>query len=125
MKNTIGYLDDAKKALNIESDNAMAKHLGITRSAISNYRAGSYVMDDYAAAKIAEALMIEPMEVIAAANMEREKTEDRKAYWENFYKRLGGVAASIMTIAILSALPDQSQANEGISFKNNKILYIM
>lgn len=104
MKNTISYLDDAKKALNIDSDYAMAKWLGCSRMAVSHYRSGKRTIDDYAAVKIAEALHIEPMEIIATANMEREKTDDRKAYWENFYKRLGGVAASLAVISV-TALP--------------------
>ena len=95
MKTTINYLNEAKKILGIESDYAMAQFLGVNRSAISGYRTGSRIIDDYAAAKIASAIGIDPMMVIAAANAEREKTEDRKEYWKNFYERLGGMAAGL------------------------------
>lgn len=102
MKKTMTYLEEAKEQLGIDSDNAMAKYLGVTRSAISNYRHGTYVMDDFVAAKIAGALNLDAMILIAAANAEREKTEDRKEFWRNFYERLGGIAAGFSTIALLA-----------------------
>lgn len=101
MKTTIRYLDEAKVVLDIESDYAMAQFLGVGRSAISGYRTGSRIIDDYAAAKIAGVLGIDPMLVIAAANAEREKTADRKEYWKNFYERLGGVAASLAFVTFI------------------------
>ncbi|WP_255992048.1 hypothetical protein [Chitinolyticbacter albus] len=42
------YLDAAKAALGIESDYALAKRVGVSHGAISNYRAGFSKMDDYA-----------------------------------------------------------------------------
>ncbi len=101
---SISYLDEAKKVLGIESDYAMAKALGITRSTLSGYRGGN-IMDDFTAAQIAEILEIDPMIVIAAANAEREKGE-RREYWEKISKRLGGIAAGFLFFSI--ALPLQA-----------------
>lgn len=86
MKTTLEYLDTAKKALGIESDYGIAQYLNVTRQAINNWRKNRQVMDDYAAAKIAEALGLNPMEVIAAANLEREKGEERKSYWRKVFE---------------------------------------
>lgn len=96
MKNTILYLDEAKKKLGFTADNQLASWMGVTRAAISNYRLGKSVIDDYAAAKIAGVLEIDPMVIISAANAEREKDEGRKEFWKNFYERLGGIAAAIL-----------------------------
>ena len=124
MKTSMEYLDEAKEKIGISSDNGISKELKITRSAISNYRSGNYIMDDFTAAKIAEILEIDPIIVIAAANAEREKGE-RKEYWEKLAKRLGGVAAAI---TFLTALPVQI-GNHGLvnsaQADNESIIYIM
>lgn len=131
MKTTIEYLDEAKNKLKLDSDYSMAKFLGVGRSAISGYRTASRIIDDYAAAKIANALGINPMIVIAAANAEREKTEERKDYWRNFYERLGGVAASILLLTscslvtlIVTSTPADA-ANTGIKTFEFNNLYII
>ncbi len=104
--NSMEYLDKAKEKLGIQSDNGVSKHLGITRSAISNYRSGNYIMDDFTAAKIAEILEIDPLIVIAAANAEREKGE-RREYWKKVSKRLGGIAAGFLFFSITLPAPIQ------------------
>lgn len=81
MKTTVQYLNEAKERLGITSDNALAKHLKIARSAISQYQHGHRIIDDYAAVRIAEILGINPMDVIATANYEREKAPERKDFW--------------------------------------------
>jgi transcriptional regulator with XRE-family HTH domain len=108
MKTTGEYLKEAKSKLNA-TDYRMAKLLGITQSATSNYALGKRVMDDTTAAKLAGLLGIEAMEIIAAANAEREKGE-KKEFWENFYKRLGGIAAGIFVAVTLIVSPTPSQA---------------
>lgn len=110
MKKTIEYLREAKEKLNLESDYALAKKLGIERGAISQYQLNKRVMDDYTASKIAEILNIPAMMIIAAANAEREKDEGRKEYWQDFYKRLGGYAASIIFSVTLIVTPHPTEA---------------
>ena len=100
MKTTIEYLDIAKKMLEIESDYELARQLDLGRSSISGYRKGKNTFDDYTALKIARVLKIDPMEVIAAANAERAKSEEEKKDWENFSKRLGGAAATIVLMLV-------------------------
>ena len=110
MRKSIYYFDEAKKKLAFESDNAMAVWLGVSRATVSLWRNDVGSMDDYAAAKIAGVLGINPMEVIATANAEREKTEERKEFWQDFYKRLGGIAASIIFVVTFIMTPTPSQA---------------
>lgn len=101
MKSTLDYLNSAKKALGIESDYALAKWLGVTKQAVSSYKLGKSIIDDYAAAKIAEALNINALEVIAVANMEREKVSEKREFWRKI-----AVGSAALGIAIL--LADQS-----------------
>jgi hypothetical protein len=98
MKTTIEYLNEAKEALGIESDYGMAKWLKVSTAAMAQYRGGKRTIDDYTAAKLAEALRLNPLEVIAAANMEREKVSERKDFWRKLAQ--GGMAAAIFLAAI-------------------------
>lgn len=89
MKETKQYLDAVKQKEKIDSDYGLAKFLGIKTQAVSNYRHGRSVPDDYVATKIAEALNLNPMEIITAVNAERakrvkdaEKIRFWKARWE-------------------------------------------
>lgn len=84
MKTTLDYLEEAKNAKGIKSDNAFALSIGITRSGMSGIRNKKTTMDDYTAIQIAGMLGINPMEVIAAANYEREKAGEKKEFWLNF-----------------------------------------
>lgn len=110
MRNTIFYIDEAKKKLGIESDYGLAKELGLSRAAVSLWRNGKGSMDDYAATRIAEIIGVNPLIVIAAVNVEKEKTEERKEYWKNFYERLGGIAATILLAVNLIMTPTPSEA---------------
>lgn len=96
MKTTIEYLDDVKQRLEIKSDYELAKFLKVPRGTISRYQGKQRVIDDYTAAKIAEALGINPMEVIAAANAEREKDEKRKDYWRKVFASCAAACLLLM-----------------------------
>lgn len=88
MKTTTQYLDSAKSVLGIGSDYALAKALGIRTTTISNYRSGRNHFDDATAIKIAAILKIDPLEVIAAANVERAKNDDARRVWVGLWDRL-------------------------------------
>jgi hypothetical protein len=124
MKTTISYLDDAKEKLGIKSDYGMAKWMSLSRNALSQYRLGKSIIDDYAAAKIASVLEIDPMVLIAAANAEREKDKERQEFWQNFYERLGGVAASIIFCINFIVTPTPSEATPMLKAQKNN-MYIM
>lgn len=106
MKRSIEYLDEAKVVLGVDSDYALAKALKTTTQAVSNYRTGKTLMDDYHCIRVAQVLGIDPMEIIAAAQEEREKNEDKKAFWQDFRKARGTITGAVLalTIAMGSAL---------------------
>lgn len=79
--NTIELLDAVKVRRGITSDYALAKALGVTQQAVSSYRAGRSRIDDEVALTVAEILNIHPLQVIAAANAERAKTDEQKERW--------------------------------------------
>lgn len=119
MKTTLEYLDEAKLKLGITSDNQLALHLGLTRASISDYRHKRSTMDPYTATQIAIILDIDPMLVIATANIEREKDGKRREFWENFSKRISGIAAAVLLTASMAYDIDLKPNND------IDILYIM
>lgn len=115
MKKTVDYLGEAKEKTGIKSDNAFALSIGISRQNLSQLKKGERVMEDYCCIKLAEILKINPMEVIAAANYEREKSEEKREFWLNFmkqYARSTAAMALLQCIILMSCLSysDPAQA---------------
>ncbi len=100
MKKTITYLDDAMEKLGLENDNQIATWLGVTRASVCHWRKGKSILDDYSCLKIADVLGIDPMEIITAANIEREKKEQKRKVWEEFSRRRGW--AAVLFIFVIS-----------------------
>ncbi|MCU7810701.1 MAG: helix-turn-helix domain-containing protein [Candidatus Thiodiazotropha sp. (ex Notomyrtea botanica)] len=92
---TIEYIDKAKKSLGISSDYAFAKWLGVGRNAVSNYRNNIRTINDATAVKIADVLKIDPIEIIAQANLEREKNPENKKFWKDFLSRVAGLVIAL------------------------------
>lgn len=108
MKTTIDYLDKIKEKHKLSSDYKLAKYLGLTTTAIGYYRKKKSTMDDYTALKVAEALGIDPMEVIAMANAERTKSPEVKKAWERIATRTAH--AAMLILLVFSTFPTPGQA---------------
>lgn len=100
MKSTTEYIDESIIKLGLANDNQLAKRLGYSSGAFSNYRSKNRIIDDYTAAKLAEILGIPPIEVIAAANAEREKDSQRRDFWENLRRT---TAAGLLAVLATGA----------------------
>jgi len=90
------YLDKAKIALTIKSDYALAKALKMHDARISDYYKGKAWPDTYACARIAEALQLDPWEVLSDIESQSAKTEERRAFWTNFIGRTKKAAAVLL-----------------------------
>lgn len=88
MRTTIDFLDAVKAKLDLPSDYAAAKVLGVTRAAISSYRVGRSHFDADIASRVAAILDIDPLEVIASAEYERARTESAKAIWAGLLRKI-------------------------------------
>ncbi|MGD1324404.1 hypothetical protein ACNHE5_05625 [Pandoraea pnomenusa] len=88
MKTTADYLDAVKARLDLPSDYAAAKVLGVTRSAVSLYRHGKSTFDDAVILRVAEILSIDPLEVIASANVERAKSAEMREVWTGLLEKI-------------------------------------
>ncbi|HBC1013189.1 TPA: hypothetical protein IGZ65_004928 [Escherichia coli] len=88
MKWIADYIDELKKKLEITSDYAIAKHLGIERQNITKVRNGG-VLSKKICFRIANELRINPLEVIATAEAQKEKNNEIKAFWVKVAKESG------------------------------------
>lgn len=96
-------LDEAKAALNIDTDYKLAKALELPNGYITLWRQGSRIPDAYACARLAEVLGINPLELIAQVEAETEKNETRRTYWKKVAERMAaGTAASFFIVGVLS-----------------------
>lgn len=89
-------LDAVKQKAGVESNNAIAGILGVRRQRVTDFYAGERTPDNIVCKRIAEYLDRPLPQIIAVVGAESEKDEVRKAEWQNYYKSIGGYAASIM-----------------------------
>jgi transcriptional regulator with XRE-family HTH domain len=95
---TVQYLDAVKARFGLVSDYSVAKKLGFTQTAVSQYRHGRRFFDDDAALIVAQVLDLEPIVVIAAANAERAKTPEAKARWESLMEKFSAPVTSFRNL---------------------------
>lgn len=118
MMTTNEFLDAVKQRHGFKSDYELSKALGVKQQTISSYRVGRTSMDPMMAAKVAELLAMNPLEVIAAAEAERAKDEKTKGFWMRY------AAALLVAVGVSSppapAEASQAQASEGICIMSNR-----
>lgn len=85
---TTDYLKLAKIRLEITSDYALAKKLGMTQTGLSYLMNGKNIMGEETALKLAVILKRDPLELLAVANRERAKTPETAAIWGNLADRI-------------------------------------
>lgn len=104
---TVDFLDAVKAAYSLPFDYALAKKLAVTQPCITNFRQGRNYMNDDIALKIAYLLDLEPLQVIACAQIERTTRSgsfELTEFWKEviksspnplltFDKMAGGIAA--------------------------------
>ena len=73
------WIDRVKNARGIESDYAVAKLLGVTKSTISQYRSRGSTLDENAAITVAKTLGVEPAAVVLDQAAERVKSPEVRA----------------------------------------------
>jgi hypothetical protein len=84
--NTCEYLDQAKKAKNLASDNQLALALGWGRQKISNYRSGKQHMNNEAARVFAGFIKVPVIKIIADMEAQRTHDEISRRAWSKLSK---------------------------------------
>lgn len=93
-----------REKLGLPSDYAAAKSLGMTKAAISIIKSKGTGFNNETAWKIAEALEMDPAEVIAVAEMARAECSDNSDRVSVWKRRLQAVSHSAASVFFGSAL---------------------
>lgn len=72
------YMEQLKKQLGIESDYALAKHLRVSKTTVSNYRNGYSAFSPAVCHRVAEILNVQPGIVVACMEVDRHSGGDQK-----------------------------------------------
>lgn len=119
-------LDSVKHAKQLKTDGELARMLGVTKQAMSRYYNGERAPDEFACLRIAEALGKPLDQIIATVKAATEPDEKRREAWENYMKRLGGIAASVLvTLCVtVTLLVTPSRVNaSAATFSARDVLY--
>jgi anti-sigma-K factor RskA len=106
-------LDQAKEALCLKSDYALAKASGIPRNDIPAIRTGKRAVPLHLAYWLAITLQLDPAQVVAELEEEREKNPTRAAFWRSFLLRAASRVVVACTLVVLS-LSNYANAPAGI-----------
>lgn len=109
------YLEAVKARLNLKSDYALAKALDVPSGNIAGIRSGARFIPLDMAFRIAITLEMDPAEVVADLEAQREKNEKRRGFWDSFvlHARSHVVAVLCMLALIASATCGSGQGAAG------------
>lgn len=133
MENVKRLLDEAKAKTGSANLNQLSKSLGISSQRMSDYYNGTRTPDNDVCLTIAECIGKPLDEVIVAVSIDAAKDETSREAWKRYSKRLGGLAASFMIIA-LSAITfvtlfvtsdAKAQERQGLQTNQNHAIQIM
>ena len=89
MKTLENYIDEFKEKLKIESDYQLSKKIDVSRQQISKIRNGETSIGREKCIRIAAALRIDPLEIIATVEAQKEKNPEVRALWVRLAKEKG------------------------------------
>jgi len=117
------YLDAAKARLNITSDYELAARFGTGRASISEIRNGKRNMPLDVAFKLAITLEIDPAQVVADLESQREKNPTKRGFWSSFISRAAIVAALVCTLALNFSAISGSAGTRALALFNRRAGY--
>ncbi|WP_416242524.1 helix-turn-helix domain-containing protein [Azospira sp. APE16] len=80
-------IDKAKEATGARSYYDLAHKLEVSEQAISSYRKGERTPDFYACTKLAISLGMDPAQLMAEFELQKEKNEKKRAFYRDFLQR--------------------------------------
>jgi transcriptional regulator with XRE-family HTH domain len=127
--NTSDLLDKAKVIHNLPSDYKLALVMGISHSALTNYRQGKTLPDARIIQLICELTGDDPALIAVQIEAQRAKTSEARSLWDLVAKRLQAAALAAIFAAVcvgtLAPLPSYAEAYQVTPGTPAKNLYIV
>ncbi|MDO9449343.1 MAG: hypothetical protein Q7J21_02575 [Rugosibacter sp.] len=114
---TTDYLDAAKKKLAIKSDYELAKKMNIPNGQLPGMRTEKRAVPLSVAYWLAITLEIDPAQVVADLEAQREKNPVRREFWKSFLSRAANIAillASTLAFAFSAGLGNDQGGSGGL-----------
>lgn len=113
------YLDAAKARLNVKSDYALAKLIECPSGHIAEVRSGKRHVPLDMAFRLAITLEIDPAQVVADLEEQREKNEKRRGFWRSFrsHAACAALALACMLAVLHSATSGSGPGARGGAFR--------
>lgn len=126
---SVKYLENLSKMTGL-NDSDLAKALGLTKGAISNYKSGARVMDDEACYKVADMLGLDPVLVVAAAACDRAEKTGQRSVWETFWMSRTATAVALLGLVSVNLFltPEKAEAHTAVgetSISQSARIYVM
>jgi hypothetical protein len=96
------YFEAAKARLNLQSDYALCKRFDIPNASMPAMKNGTRAVPLDVAYKLAITLEIDPAQVVADLEEQREKSPQRKAFWTGFIQRAAMLIVTAACTLVLS-----------------------
>lgn len=96
------YLDAARTAANVPSDYALAKRLEISRGNLCDVRKGKRGLPLDAIYRLAIILEMDPGQLVAELEAERETNPGKAEFWRSFLSRAALLLATVACTLVLS-----------------------
>ncbi|WP_181453185.1 DUF3693 domain-containing protein [Stenotrophomonas maltophilia] len=105
MQSVTDLIDAARRALNVSSDAEFARHLGVSRGTIANWKSGYSLPDTVMCATLAGLTGLPLAQVLGIVGEARAISREEKAVWRKL-----AATAMALCLAVGSALPHDVQA---------------
>lgn len=112
MKQISLYLDEAIESGVAKNASELARLIGVSRSALSEWRAGRCSPNDDQAVKLAELLGKDPGELLAECGAARAKTPETRRAWERVAARMAATSITLCALIIPMGHSEQAQASQ-------------
>lgn len=107
---TAAYLERLKHLAPRPTVYAVAQLLELPEKHVRSWYLGKSRPDTFSCVRIAELLALDPLQVIADVEAEREKDEVKRARWMELSRRLGRAAVLILTCGLASLYPNDGHS---------------
>lgn len=107
----VSRLDVAKQWNEIPSDYALAKRMGVTQSALINYRKGKTLPDEKTIAELCKLTGDDPHYMAARVQAERSKTKEARTLWESVARQLSTHQVAILAAFLLGFFGSEPSAH--------------